>query len=401
MTTRAGTVGLLTGILAALIIDLLTFAFQRTGSNLLWIAIAGIIIVMILLGGFLTVRWSGSVRPWRNAVLGGLSGALAGMMLFCLWGAAAAGSIHWSSGEVSTLNLVIRQTMQMLLVLFLGGAALGFLGGCLGGVSRRVKIEVFDMQAPQMAMNASITAVPASILAAALAAVFTSNLMAQTEEAFFNQSTVELPLVIALLFVFLSQLALTLVIPHETRQSEHRSGMDEVKMAAYVDIATAPVLFLLLLLLGSELFTNPLVILVMVLSAGLSIAALILLIKNVLPRRAAFPIPQDDRQKAEARWFGSISKSRGSRLFMLCIGCGLVMVLPLYTTVLSVLININDQATAIGKSPWSLLLNHALASIGVMLVTVAALTLMYLFYLNLGRWFSRKKSENNKFLDLL
>jgi hypothetical protein len=101
----------------------------------------------------------------------------------------------------------------------------------------------------------------------------------------------------------------------------------------------------------------------------------------------------------EARWFGTIANSRGPRLVVLCIGCGLVMVLPLYVSVFSVLINLSSGTASstfsqpIPEVAWRLFLSQALASIGIVTAAGVALTVIYLFYLNLGRWFSSTHSS--------
>ena len=68
---------------------------------------------------------------------------------------------------IESLGAIVRQTLGMFLALFLGGSGLGALGGWLTGLGRRNQAEVFDRAEPQMAMNASITAVLASLFATA------------------------------------------------------------------------------------------------------------------------------------------------------------------------------------------------------------------------------------------
>jgi len=86
-------------------------------------------------GGYLAGRWSGSARALRRAGLGALAGGLAGTFIFCLWGAATAGSARWISTAnetpslIESMDVIVRLTMGMFLVLFLGGGGLGALGG--------------------------------------------------------------------------------------------------------------------------------------------------------------------------------------------------------------------------------------------------------------------------------
>ncbi len=74
------------------------------------------------------------------------------------------------------------------------------------------------------------------------------------------------------------------------------------------------------------------------------------------------------------------------------------MVLPLHVSVFSVLINLNH---ALANSPfsnplteisWGLFGTQALVSIGAVTASITLLVAIYLFYLNLGRWFSKKNS---------
>jgi hypothetical protein len=194
-----------------------------------------------------------------------------------------------------------------------------------------------------------------------------------------------MPLYVSLLLVLISHFALTLIIPHEAQQAEHRCGMDEVKMAGFVGIAAAPVLAILLLVTDLKSFSNPLVIVALSASVMMSLKSLYDLFKVILPRRDSFPIPQGNSQRLEAKWFGSIADSDGPRLIVLCIGCGLLMLLPMYLTVFSVLINLSQPAEAVEK----IFIMQALTSIGLAVAPMLVLIIIYLFYFNLGRWFKR------------
>jgi hypothetical protein len=386
MITRAGTTGIFTGLITTIFLCPLFFLWpkpflqgQSTSPVLITVAVSAILMVT---GGWLAARRSGSAEPWRCAVLGCLSGGLAGTIVFCLWGAAAAGL----RGGVA--NQVIGQTMYTFLALFLGGCGLGALGGWVSRLSRQTHKDTFDKEAPQMAMNVSITAVPASIFAAALTAAIFSHL---SEQPGFAATSGELPLLVSLLLVLVSQLTLTLVIPHETRQAEHRSSMDEVKMGAYVSIAAAPVLILLLFLIDGQCFMNPLVVTALFACTAMSLISLRTLVRLVLPRRAAFPAPQEGRQKAQSKWFGTIAVSRAPRLMVLCVGCGLAMVLPLYVCVVSVFINVTGALAGLAFP--QLLLRQAMVCGGMAAAAIAALSIIYIFYFNLGKWFNKLSSR--------
>lgn len=409
--------GLLTGLITTVLIYPLFTAWNLTYQNepladsMRYAWIGGVVIVILMMGGgWLAVRWSGSVHPAHCAALGGVAGGLAGTIVFCLWGAAVAGWIGpafqpnltaCNSAQINHLRAIVQQTLGLLLWLFGGGIALGALSGWLARPHQRDKTDVFDMAAPQMAMNVSITAVPASIVAAAMSVAVFSNLArsvgAQTGETICARTILNMPLAASMVLVLISHFALTLVIPHEARQAEHRSGMDEVKMAAYVGIGASPVLVLFLMIINQDVFANPLVVAGLLACVGMSLKSLHTLFRLILPRRKSLPAPVADWQKTEARLFGSIAKSRGPRLVALCTGCGLVMVLPLYVLVLSVLINLSGGTapviTTIPPVEWSLFVKQSLVSTGVAAVSIIFLSAIYLFYLTLGRWFSRWNSR--------
>jgi hypothetical protein len=406
MTTRAGFAGILTGLITTIVLYPLYYASLNGVVFCIWIALAAFLVLMIG-GGWLAARRSGSTQPGRCAVLGGLAGALAGTIVFCLWGSAVSGSVQWdglftrSAHQLLTqgerISLIIEQTSACFCLLFVGAGGMGTLGGWLFGLRRSGQADGFNKEDPQMAMNVSITAVPASMLAAVTAAAVFPRLA----DAVGSMTVLNLPLEVSLLLVLLSQLALTAVVPHETRQAEHRCGLDEVRMAAFVGIASAPVLTFSLLLADAQCFANPLVLPALLLSFVMSSYSLYALIRLVLPKRALLPAPWQGQTKEEAVLFGSISKSRGPRLAQLCIGCGLAMVLPLYAAVISVLININSLAPAgfsqsVGKIPWPLFLTQAGVSAGLCAAAIIVLILIYLFYLNLGRWFSKRNSQHSR-----
>jgi hypothetical protein len=415
MTARAGWAGILGGLFTTLVVYLLFILwpgmYLQGWSAYAWLA-AGVAGILALGSGRLGARWSGSAHPGRCTVLGALAGGLAGTVVFCLWGAALAGLVCWVSGldpttseavyQSEIIGAIVRQTMGMFLTLFVGGSGLGAIGGWWARPRPR-REDVFDRVEPQMALNATITALPASIIAAALAAAVFSRLAeavgGPAGEMDGARMIADLPLLVSLLLVLVSHFALMLVIPHEARQVEHLCGMDEVKMAAYVGIGAAPLLIVLLLLIDADCFTNLLVITALLASSSMSLKVLHTLRTLILPRRASFPARPEGWQKTEAIWFGTIATSRGSRLVVLCIGCGLVMVLPLYVVVISVLINLSAvqagslSTPAISEVAWQLFTTQALVSSGVVMASVVALTSVYLFYLGLGRWFNQWNSR--------
>ncbi len=402
MSTRAGAVGLLTGLIASVINFLLFIiqpdAFLGTSATFMsypfWIAVV-VTALMIIIGGWRAARRSGSVLSGRLIILGALAGSLAGVVIFCLWGAALAGQAMWFLPErmiagvdvskVVLIEALILRTQYAFLALFLGGAGMGGLGGWCASLQHNGSFDTFDRADPQMVLNASITAVPASMLAVAVAAAAFNHLPEGVSE-----NVAKLPLITALLILVVGHLALTLVIPHETGHALHRCGMDEIKMAAYVGIVTAPVLLIVLIFTNIESLSYPLVMVSVLVCWVMSLVNLLVLIRVVLPRRALFPAPQDEKQKKEATLFGTIAFSNARRLVVLCSGCGLAMALPLYLSVLSVLINLANAKGGSGVN-WGLFKAQMLASVGISAAAVAVLVLIYMFYLNLGRWWKKNK----------
>lgn len=401
MTTKAGLTGLITGLIASIITHLiLAGSGGLTSAWTSFILLVGLMVLLMVASGFVSVRWCRASQPGRSIALGGLSGILAGTILFCFRGAAAAGSTYLATLSTGDLvPVIVNQTIDTFLVLFISGGLTGGIGGWLASSHRWASRDDFDMAEPQMAMNASITALPASIVAAAVAAAIFPRLAMLTGYAsglgaMKPVPVVDRPLEAALLLVLVSHLAVTLVVPHETRQSQHLCGMDEVKMAAFVGIGAAPLLAGLLLAVYPGCFSNPWVLMALLASSIMSLISLYSLIRFVLPKRAAFPPHPEGGQKAEAVLFGSIANSVAWRLVVLCIGCGILMVLPLYVVVISVLVNLNYLS---GSSfPMGLFAAQALVSFGLMAASSGALILIYMLYLNLGRWFSRKTKPGSK-----
>jgi hypothetical protein len=145
MTTRAGWVGVLTGLLITLILYPFFLAWYPallTGEHMVsmrlgWIAVVLMFFIFIG-GGFVAAKWSGSVQVGRCVAFAAPAGGLAGMLVFSLWGAAAAGLVQWGNSftspplaipypisQIELIGLIIHQTLGMFLILFLGGSASG------------------------------------------------------------------------------------------------------------------------------------------------------------------------------------------------------------------------------------------------------------------------------------
>jgi hypothetical protein len=388
MTTRAGAAGLLTGLITTVIIE---FFFLTSPTEFLrgwpgisaahfWAADA-LTVLMLAAGGFVAARRSGAGSAWHRSALGALAGGLAGTVVYCLWGAAAAGA---SAGV--DFDGQIAATGIRFLWLFSGGALFGALGGRLACRRLPQKEIVINRDDPQMAMNAFITALPASVFAAVLAAAFFPRFAALN----LNRTEVEMPLLTALLLVVVTHFVLMMVVPHEARMADHRCGTDEVKMAAFVSIASAPVLALLLLLVYPAAFRDPWVDAALLACLVMSLKSSRDLVKVVLPKRASFKEPEGG-EKQQALLFGSIAGSRAPRLVVLCMGCGLAMVLPLYVCVVSPMVNLRF-ITGAHENLVSIFLQQAAVSIGMAAAAVLALIFIYMIYLNLGRWSSKRKT---------
>ncbi len=416
MTTRAGTAGLITGMALTIMIYPLYSAWrmaikagQVTGSYYIWIVLISVFLV-ITTGGIWGARWAGSVEKGRRVALGAMTGTLAGTILFCLWGAAAAGELIdtgpltgsvWQM-QAAKIRLITGRTMMLYLFLFLGGGAAGALGGYISTPKGPRQKDVFDLEEPQMALNASITAVPASMVAAVISAVIFPRLASSVNGPVLRTVTeMDLPVILSLLLVVVSHFALTLVVPFEARAANHRCGIDEVKMGAFVGIATAPVLAVLLLIPRRDVFSNPVILIGMLAVSTMSLISVLTLITLILPRRASFKAPPEKHLQIEASLFGTIARSQGPRLIVLCIGCGFLIVLPLYITVVSVLINLSpllDPASFSFLPPgnWRMFQIQALVSVGMMVASAGFLSAIYIFYLNLGRWYSRWNAKRVK-----
>ena len=207
-----------------------------------------------------------------------------------------------------------------------------------------------------------------------------------------------------MLIYLISHAALALVTPHEARQADHRCGLDEVKMAAWVGIFVPPAMAVLLFLVNPSLALTPLVLSCLLVSAGLSVSLIMVLRTLIMPKRAQLPPPDN---LVEAVFFGSIAKSPGPRLVVLCIGCGIVMVAPLYVSVVAVALSLAlipvavmpmlvNAPAASGPAAFSavalvqrLYVAQAAAGLGLLAGAALVLTAIYLFYLSLGRWFNR------------
>jgi hypothetical protein len=394
MTTKAGLTGLITGLIASLITYLV---LSRPGDlQTAWtglMLLIDLLVPLVVAAGFFSVKWCKASQPGRCIALGGLSGIMGGTILFCFWGAAAAGTTYLANlSKGDLVPLIVNQTVDTFVLLFISGGLAGGIGGWLASSRRWTCCDDFDMAEPQMAMNASITALPASIVAAGVAAAVFPRLAMLTGYAtglgaLSPIPVVDRPLETALLLVLVSHLAVILVVPHETRQARHLCGMDEVKMAAFVGIGAAPLLAGLLLAVHPAAFSNIRIQIAILACAVMSLISVYSLVRLVLPKRATFPPHPKGGRNTEAVLFGSIASSKASRLVALCIGCGLLMVLPLHVAVISVLVNLNYLSGS--SSPMGLFAAQALVSSGLMAASSGVLILIYMLYLKMGRWFSR------------
>jgi hypothetical protein len=282
------------------------------------------------------------------------------------------------------------------------GLALGAVGGWRCTPQAASSQPLYNKAHPQMALNVSITAVPATALAVLLAAAVFLRVsdvvqaMAKAHSAALASTSdiVNWPLGMALLLYLAAHAALMLVTPHEARQADHRCGMDEVKMAAYVGIAAPLALGAGLTLVHLPLVLWPAVLGSWLISLGMSARLVWVLFFLILPKRAQLPPPPNLRQ---AIWFGSIAKSRWQNLLLLCAGCGLALAFPTSVAVVSTALNlwlVPIQRLASSPEPATVLVQRlyqaqAAASFSSMAGAGTILAGLYLFYAALGRWFQR------------
>jgi len=430
MTTRAGLAGLAAGLLlsAALFYPLSGAwpagwdgaAGGRSGSWIAAGAMATAVSALIVFAGGLAAAWSGAPQPRQRLWLGALAGGIAALTLFSGLGAATGGALGLRHGLRSLGNggtaipsaaeIVLQitgWTYRVFWTLPLGGILLGALGGWRFAPARILRRAApAGKNDPMMAFNATITAVPAAALAVILAAILYSRLPgllqpalelgappAQSLQAILNR-----PLVTALLLYLATQLALLAATSHEAGQAEHRCGLDEIKVAAYVGALTPALLVALLALLARPLLLTPLLLACLPLSLGLAALQIAVLRSDILPRLAQMQAPRDPW---EARFFGTIAASRWQPLALLCLGCTILIVAPLHVA-LAAAISIAFVPTSAGPAITTVaglsaptpaeLLRHlyrvqASAGLGAILILTAVLTALYLFYNRLGRRF--------------
>lgn len=405
MTTRAGLVGLVTGIIvsAALIYPFYViwpgFCLHNRpvpGWPVFFLIVLAVISVG--LGGGLASAWG----PARHIGAGALAGGLAALVLFFSLGAATVGLIGLAeTGAVNgsptpeTAARIIVLTYAVFWGLLWGGILLGAAGALFTPFLKFAPpAECFGGPDPQMALNTTITALPAAAFALVLAALFSSRLLEATGATV--KGLLDWPTATGLSLYLLAQLALTWVTAYEARQATHRCGIDEVKMAAYVGIGVPLALALVWGRFSHFLPAGPLIGGGALLSLGLLARMVFVLCRLILPLRAAMLPPADGW---EAALFGTIAGSRWQSLVLLCLGCAIMIVAPIYVTVGAVAVNLAlaGPAAAIvaDGSPEEWVQRwygaQALAGWGSIFMVWLMLTVLYLFYLRLGKVFHRTR----------
>ncbi len=421
MTTRAGVSGLVTGcVLVGLLFYPLYIVVpgayvhgRLSGSIFASEVLIVVAAAAAVAGGGWAAWWGGARSRARRAALGAVAGSLAGLVVFCALGAAMAGTVGaghllqvlreppvdatwmvWSNLEAALR--VVWWTEEAFWVLVIIGTGLGTVGGLyVRPFPPPAGWEEFDRREPQMALNVTITAVPSAGVAALLAAVFFSGLPSALIQGAAKhtlaltlapQGTLTWPVVTAMLLYLIALAALALVTPHEARQAEHRLGLDEVRMAAWVGIFVPPALAVLVFLVNPGLVLVPTVLSVFLVSGALCYSQVMTLRRLILPRRATLPPPV---HRVEALLFGCIARSHAPRLVVLCLGCGLAMIAPLYVTVGAPVLSLTSMPPVFGD-PSGVILDPALvvqrlflaqASLGLGLVggTALVLVVIYLF----------------------
>ncbi len=408
MTTRAGLAGLVTGLLLSGVLFYPLYVvwpgcYIENWPDTCWlpgIILAALAAALVVFGGGVAAAWGGASRPAQRVGLGALAGGLAGLVLFCTLGAAAAGVAGAGHGlahmaenpsAAETLLRVTGWTHAVFWSLALGGIALGGAGGLWAAPAAQ---SGAGGAGPAMPLNATITAVPSAALAVILVMRVFGRLPAGeagSVSVLSPQTVLDWPLGTALLLYLAAQLALTVVVPREARQATHRCAIDEVKMAAYVGIGVPLALMVILGVIDAPLAFTPFVLGGLLISAGMAARMVFVLFSLILPIRARMPLPRDHW---EAVFFGTIAASRWQSLVLLCLGCGIVMTAPVYVAVAAAAINIAfiSVSSSLGQAiPQELVrrlyLAHVMAGLGSSAAAALALTALYLFYLGLGKGF--------------
>ncbi|MEA5078309.1 MAG: hypothetical protein VB013_07030 [Anaerolineaceae bacterium] len=381
MTTRAGIVAILAGVLGAIVANILSFL----NVPLVWIFI--VLIPVFVVSGWFAGQFASIQQIWNRYALGLLAGGLSGIIAYLFWGAS---SLIKLTGSES-IQMVVQNTLEKFFALIL-------LGVVCGSFSIRIKIRIrkfvhkeIDLSDPQMGMNAAISAVAATLFNLILTILFYTRLGEISQQPALSS----LPVLIAIFMLFVAHLSLTLVLPHEAKMAQHRSGLNEVKMAAFVSIANAAAFTAIIFLLHPVTLRSPLAGTFLLFSWVLSLTSLWILFKKILPRRKELPTPQTQKGQKQALLFGSIGSSIPGRLVTLCIGCGIVIALPMCITLISVGLNL-AAAGFLGSSAFTQMLAQSRLSLtlwqillngGLMLAFAAILSAIYMFYLFLGRKF--------------
>jgi len=381
MTTRAGIVAILAGVLGAILANILT-AF-----NVGEVTISIVLAAIIFCSTFVALFYSRSIHRSRNGILGELCGGISATLIYLFWGA----STFATTVQAFDLSDLIGSTLGSFFFLVVCGSVIGFFGGSFQYYMVMKKKEEIDLSDPQMGMNAAISAVAATLFNLILTILFYTRLGEISQQPALSS----LPVLIAIFMLVVAHLSLTVVLPHEAKMAQHRSGLDEVKMAAFVSIATAPAFTAVFFWLHPESLPSGLEVMFLAFSWVLSLASVWILVKKILPRRKELPSPRTQKGQKQALLFGSIGASNAGRLLTLCIGCGIVIALPMCVTLVSVGLNL-AAAGYLGSTPftqmlaqsrvnlnlWQILLNG-----GLMLAFAVILSAIYLFYLGLGKKF--------------
>lgn len=387
MTTRAGIVGILAGLLGAIIANILSML------NVPEVSILIVLAVLFFASVWVALFYSRSNHHYRNALLGALSVAISGTLVYLFWSA----SYIFSKTKPVGLSALIDSTLFSFLFLAVIAASMASIVGRIQYYIVMKKKEEIDLSDPQMGMNAAISAVVATLFNLILTILF----YARLGEISLQPEVLKMPVFIAMFFLIVAQMSLTLVLPHEAKMAQHRSGLDEVKMAAFVSIATAPAVTAIFYWLSPQLMPIEEKGLILVFSWGLALISIWILFKKILPRRKTLPAPQSKEGQEKALLFGSIGASHPGRLVTLCIGCGIVIALPMCITLVSVGLNL-AAAGYLGSSPFTQMLGQSrfnlnlwqiLINGGLMLTLAALLSAIYLFYLFLGRRFGSTSEQ--------
>ena len=291
MLTKASFTGIGTGIVLSVVMYYPLYVIVpgsyvvewSRGSTTLGIALSLFGVVLLLVGGLVTARVAKTNSRKQGALLGAMTGIIAGLILFLGLGAAAAGVAgsgdllaHGpkpASGEEQFLILltesVLRNivwTHQVFWGLLLGSATLGAIGGALAPLQVPDKsagiIELDSQLACILAMAALLTSGLSLWITVVIFALLPTSVANAADKVNYTPSIPPTSILNwsagTILVIFLSVMLCTLLAIRAESTTTSRKRRLAAKVAAYVAVFLwAAVFGVLFLFLNRELASNP------------------------------------------------------------------------------------------------------------------------------------------------